>query len=98
MPLYGVTPQDIISVSQLRDIKFLEEQLSPRFPYYTIMPITEANTALSQSWIAISGGTQVQEMAMQELSAGRIGHHDEMLLMQIIEKMPADQCLLIRNF
>lgn len=97
VPLYGVTPQEICDIRVLLDIKALEFQLSPQCPFYTIMPADQFYSSLNSHWIAVRGGSRVLALAMQELSAGRIKQNDETLLIQIIEKLPSEFLLIIRN-
>lgn len=97
VPLYGVTPREICDIRVLLDIKSLEDQLSPQCPFYTIMPADQSYSLLNSHWIAVRGGSCVLALAMQELSAGCIKQNDKTLLVQIIEKLPPEFQLIIRN-
>lgn len=97
IPLYGVTKFEIDEVETLLEINNFESQLSSSCPYCTIMSNVDSVATLSRNWLSFPGGVDINELSIQELSAGRITPGDEFLLIQIILKLPVNQRLLIRN-
>ncbi|AJY53259.1 hypothetical protein [Halomonas sp. KO116] len=97
IPLYGVDSNEIAYVKNLIRINELEKMLSAKRPYYTLMEADSRDVSTNGTWVRFSGGSNIVELALQELTNGKVTPEDETIFSQILNLLPPQYNLIVRS-
>lgn len=92
-----MSSKDIEAVESLLQIKYLEEKLSDKRPYITVLPYASPEIYFNTNWVGFPGGANVQHSALQELSCHDLSSDDQLLICEIIKLISRDYFLVIRR-
>jgi len=97
IPLYGVDSDEVDDVKKLLRINEYEMMLSAKRPYYTLMETDRGDVSTNGTWVRFAGGSSIVELALQELTNGKVSPDDEMIFSQILKLLPPQYNLIVRS-